>query len=334
MYQVLGRWFQQIPGFAGQQIPGFAGQQFAGQQFAGQQIPGFAGQQFAGQQFAGQQIPGFAGQQQAYGGLPPLRSYQQGIGPQMPGIVALRPAVGDTAYDIPNPSAKLIQNYFASFRDLIPRQSSPALERANTLASLENRDRTFQTGVCRDQYWTAANLATIYPWSTFQLLSTKDWSQLAGDRTNIKFEPEWSDFLNKLGRTYTAAPKLERPSNTEFLDQMKFTNIGNIGICKLNQNPRVRFQEVQGGLLEMQGRYGRHVKEIWNILNDLIFIVEDPDTKAQVVRLHPNVVNSSSKISSQDYVKQKSAAARALLRDFYSDIEDIYMGAVKNLQEV
>jgi hypothetical protein len=272
-----------------------------------------------------------------YGAQQPLVPYRPptayGVG-TMPGTVSLRPVTGDMSYDIPINATKGIMDAFKHFRELLPKESSPAAARAASLSGLENRDRTVQTHVCSDPYWKEPTLKNIYPWATLQFLSIKEWKSLAEDRSkpNI-FEDEWTDFLEKLGGIYssTERPTLERPNGAKFLDQMRFTKANELELCKPSTNPSVRFKEVQGALSELQALYDSHVKKTWNLLNSLIYLIEDPDTKVEVVRLHPNVISAKSGMSSEKYVKEKAKEARRLIADFYIGVERIYSRAVKSL---
>ena len=266
-----------------------------------------------------------------YGQQPirPLQPTRYGVG-MYPGTVSLRPSTGDVSYDIPLSATKGITDTLKLFRELIPKQSSPAAVRANTLVAKENRDRTVQVGVCRDPYWNEPNLGKIYPWATFQFLSIMDWRTLADSRS-VKFHPEWNSFLKKLQEEiYTTAPKFERKGDANFLDQMRFSNLSGLKkeVC---EKGTVRFKEVQDGLLALQGLYERHVPAMWNILNSLIIVIEDPDTKTEIVRLHPNIVSPTATISSKQYVDEQAAKARGLLAEFYEAVERTYMTTVANL---
>jgi hypothetical protein len=332
LFQTLGPWFStHVPGFQAGYVPPVA--------------PGYGLPQPYGapQPYGLPQPYGAPGYGQQYG-LQPIKPVQPltgyGVG-AYPGTVSLQPATGAVSYDIPLAATTLITNRIKSFRDMVPKQSSPAAVRANTLAALENRDRTVQTGACRDPYWTDTNLSKIYPWATLQFLSTKDWKNLADDYNKAAanpnfFEPEWEKFLSGIAGVYSTAPLLQRGANgqAKFLDQISFTKVGEIGICKNNPNPRVRFKEVQDGLLALQGLHERHVAAMWEILNELIFVIEDPDTKTEMVRLHPNVINPASAKSSEEYVKKIATKARGLLAEFYINIEKAYMDSVKSLQVV
>jgi len=280
-------------------------------------------------------------QPQPYG-MPQPQAYGfQGIKPLTPtipyrfdtGAVALRQLTGDYSYDIPLPATTKILNTLKIYRDLIPKQSSPAAVRANTLVTLVNNDRSIQTGICRDPYFTEPILAKIYPWATFQFLCTEDWRTLTDDRTKVRFAGPWGKFISDLASIYTATPKLERGTG-DFLEQMRFTKVGDIQICKTSQNPRVKFNQVQEGLAAIQDRYQQHVKGMWDILNALIIVIQDPDTKADIVRLHPSVVKMDGKASSFDYVDKKARAAQEALGAFYADIERIYAKTIGDMVEV
>jgi hypothetical protein len=216
---------------------------------------------------------------------------------------------------------------------MIPKQSSPAAVRANTLANKENRDRTVQTGVCRDPYWQESNLGKIYPWATFQFLSIKDWKTMADERT-VVFHDDWTNFLSRLTSTYNSAPKFERPNGAKFLNQMRFSNMAALNKMPICERGTVRFKEVQDGLLSLHGLHERHVAAMWNILNSLIIVIEDPDTKTETVRLHPNIVSPTASISSKQYVEDQATKARGLLAEFYASVEEIYMRAVNAMVAV
>lgn len=251
--------------------------------------------------------------------------------------VALRPLTtqvipGVTDFDIPSSSAKSITDTLKMFRSSVSVESSPAAVRATTLAALENRDRTVQTGICTDKYWTMPNLARVYPWSTLQFLSVRDWSALSEDRSKTQFDPEWERFINNLSSLYNGVgtnPKLERPGDTKFLDQMRITNVSNLAICKQSQTPRVAFQEVQAGIQELQALYRDHVRKMWDILNSLILVIVDPETQQEVVRLHPSVVAGAS---SEAYVNERAATAREAIAKYYIDVEKVYLKAGGSLR--
>jgi hypothetical protein len=139
-----------------------------------------------------------------------------------------------------------------------------------------------------------------------------------------------------LGSIYSTSerPTLERPNGAKFLDQLRFTKVNELELCKNGPNPSVRFKEIQTALSELQALYDKHVKTTWNLLNSLIYLIEDPDTNMEVVRLHPNVISSKSGMSSEKYVKEKAKEARRIIAEFYINVERIYTRAVKSLQKV
>ena len=253
-----------------------------------------------------------------YGALPGLRP--------LPGA-----ATGDLTYDIPREASKIILDRFKESRDLLALKSSPAHVRATTLAAAASSDRTVQTNVCSDPYWKEPSLAKIYPWAMLQLLCVRDWKTLGGlDPGKVDFFSEWdTTFLSGLQGIYGTAPLLNRPPNSRLLEQIRFTKTTDLDICKGSLPPYVRAAEVQKGLTKIQEIYATHVKGVWGILNDLIYTLEDPDTKTELVHLHPKVVGGTT--SSAEYVNKKAADARQLLCKFYVDIEREYLGAAKNL---
>jgi hypothetical protein len=91
---------------------------------------------------------------------------------------------------------------------------------------------------------------------------------------------------------------------------------------------------VQDGLLELQGLHERHVATMWKILNDLIYVIVDPETKTEVVRLNPAIVSLTSNKSSKQYVDDKATEARDALLDFYSKVEETYVRTARKLVPV
>jgi hypothetical protein len=285
-------------------------------------------------------MPGayFPQQQQFVQPVQPLRpiSSQQpslriGYGLQQPTLAGAPTTVGDYSYDIPINASESIRAALKQFRELIPTESTPAYARAYTLAGIETKDRTVQTGVCSDTYW-ATTPDKIFPWSTLQFLSIKEWKKLGENRTDALFHDEWITFINDLKTSVydgTKYPKLD--GTTKFLDQMRFSGVDKIEICTKPPRNIVTHQAINDGLLSLQGIYSRHVPKVWAILNDLIFVIKDPDTNQDVVRLHPNVMKGPS---SQAYVDGKAKEARILLTGFYLDVERAYKRAVQSLKPV
>lgn len=257
--------------------------------------------------------------------------------PQQLGALALIPSASSSAqYDIPPNASKAIRETFKEARTLFPQKSSPAKVRSETLAgTLDANTRTVMTGVCSDEYWKEPNLGKIYPWATLQFLSCKSWNDL-GDRTKVKFHDEWDKFLGKMVDLYSPKdgnkfPKFDRGTTKSlFLDQIKFTGAKTIALCATTERPRVQYKAVQDGILRQQGLYEVHVKKMWAILNELILIIVDPETNAEAVRLHPNVIAGDS----LTYVETKAEEARNAIAEFYYKVEEEYVNAVKLLEPV
>jgi len=70
------------------------------------------------------------------------------------------------------------------------------------------------------------------------------------------------------------------------------------------------------------------VKRVWEILNALVIVIQDPDTKADVVRLHPAVLRGSSFA----YVTEQAAKARDMLATYYVAVEKSYLETVSVLK--
>lgn len=247
-------------------------------------------------------------------------------------IPGLRQA--DGAFDIPDSARRFMSARFRKYRELIPKESSPAAVRAHTLAALPRPDSTIQTGVCHDPYW-AENPNNIYSWATLQLLFVEDWKTLSDDYGRTQFKPEWKTrFLDPLMRIYNGVdvPKLE--GGGKVLEQMRFSKVSEIRVCKTRQDPRVGFREVQNCLIQLHGLYDSHIVHMWRIINSLIFTIVDPATKKEMVRLHPNVVNSSKKISTKEYVETIAKEARERIADFYIEVEKVYTETVKTLKDL
>jgi hypothetical protein len=243
------------------------------------------------------------------------------------------PAPTTATYDLSKPSADVILRTLRNYRQLIPDESSPAAVRAFTLAGKVNPDRTVNTDVCNDPYWRLGGLHLIYPWATLQFLCVNNWEKLGTSGGKDVFHPIWTTFLNGLRGLYpdasgnTAHPRIAGPKENQVLNGLTFTQIGNPAICKDSRSPRVRFIKVQDGLLTLQGRYERHVRRVWEILNSLIVVIVDPETREQTVRLHPNVYGSASGA----YVEKQAATAREALTEFYLGVETDYLKTVDAL---
>ena len=66
---------------------------------------------------------------------------------------------------------------------------------------------------------------------------------------------------------------------------------------------------------------------MWDILNSLIVVIEDPDTKKDLVRLNPAVLQGSTKT----YIDNVAKNAMKLIAIHYIEIEKIYTDVVKVL---
>jgi hypothetical protein len=250
----------------------------------------------------------------------------------------IRPTTSSSVYyHIPQAATKNILEIIKAFSTLVVQKSNPAAVRARTLAYRINSNRSILTGICSDPYWNEPNKNYIYPWSTFQFLSTKDWSSVTqGNQGKIQYDEEWTGFISDLRGIYNGsdnAPKLEISTGVESLYQLKFTGTNAFPACKLKRQGEttvsVKFQEVQTILAQLQEEYNRHTSAIWDILNSLIFVVEDPDTKTPIASLHPNVFQNDS---TQAYVSDKAKEARKAIRAFYTNVERIYVDGCRSLK--
>lgn len=255
--------------------------------------------------------------------------------------IALRPidpALGaGIQYDIPLAATKTITDTLKSFRELLAKQSSPAATRAVTLSTKVNEGppRSIQTNICRDPYWTASNLSSVYPWATLQFMSITDWTKLSRESRvadNILM-PEWRKFVDDLERLYATSGGMTLVRSTPtsyFLDQLRVTGVDKLRVCAEGRAGSVAFLPVQEALSEIQEIYTAHVKAMWDILNSLIVVIVDPAKKTEVVRLHPAVFGTTVK-SSKAYVEEKAAAARKLISEFYLRVETIYVNTINKL---
>lgn len=244
------------------------------------------------------------------------------------------PAAAPAAvYDIPLPATKNILDAFKLFRDALPKESSPAAVRALTLSAKVNPDRTIQTNICRDPYWSESNLLRIYPWATLQFLFVERYEAMSTESSGT-FSAAWkTQFVDPLKALYDGrggAPRLTAsPEGSLFLNRLNFS-APTLPLCAETTTPRVGFREVQDGLLRLQELYETHVKRIWEILNALVIVIQDPDTKAEVVRLHPAVLRGGS----YEYVKAQAEKARTQLATYYLAVEKSYLETVAALKPV
>jgi hypothetical protein len=255
------------------------------------------------------------------------------IQPAMAITPATAPGAGAT-YDISAPSADTILKLLQNYKQLVPDESSPAAVRAFTLAGKVNPDRTVNTDVCNDPYWLSGGLHLIYPWATLQFLCVNDWEKLGTSGGKDVFHPIWiNKFLTGLRGIYDGGegkPRIAGPADNQVLNGLTFADVGKVAVCATARNPRVRFIKIQDGLLGLQGRYERHVRRVWELLNALIIVIVDPETREQTVRLHPRVYAAKS----NEYVNTQAAAARELLTEFYLGIEQDYLATVQRLEAI
>jgi hypothetical protein len=232
-------------------------------------------------------------------------------------------------YHIPLIATNNIMTIFKKYSKVIPMESSPAVVRAYALRGTSDPEtRKFQPRVCDDDYWRKTDLSDITPWATFQFLSTSDWESLK-DQASAKLEPEWDGFLSDLESIYTGdnCPRLTRVTpGAKLLPLLKFTDIANTKLCKFKETPYVEFRKIQDGILRLQGLYAENTKRMWAILNSLIQIIKDPESKVEMIRLNDAVLKGPS---SHAYVEQKAREAREALRSYYAAVEREYVGIIK-----
>ncbi len=240
------------------------------------------------------------------------------------------PTVDSSRFDIPITATGELQKQIKRFNASMTQESSPAAVRAYTLAAEEQANRTVRTAVCRDLYWTQPDLNRVYPWATFQLLAVTDLTKL-GDRTATRFVPQWTDFLTGIQSTYRSiglTMDLPPKGTPAYLDQMRIKGLDTLPLCK--SGGLARYKEIQDGILRLQGLYDAHVKTIWGILNRLVIVIVDPETKTDLVKLHPKVLTPGN--SSQAYVESLAEEARDAISKFYVDVERTYVGTIQQIQ--
>lgn len=162
-----------------------------------------------------------------------------------------------------------------------------------------------------------------------------------------KLSSEWATFLAGLRELYktegeTGLPSLSSPTpapatgtgtGPQALEDLRFLNVAKAKGCdKPGLSPRVRFQEIQNGVLRLQGLYEEHAKEVWKILNSLVYLIEDPDSKAELVRLNPKIFSGGG--STRSYVEEKAKEARELLINYYLEIEKTYTETIKRMRVI
>jgi len=273
-------------------------------------------------------------------------------------------------YVIPPPAAKTILTTFRRHAGEIGAANNPAQIRATLLAGQVLRDRTIQTRICQDPYWNAATLATVYPWAALQFLCIENIRALgatttpaaplqpvvpqpvAGSAAGLiptaqvqppaatptitrpKLSAEWLEFVSGLRAVYSGAeglPKLTPAAATQSLEDLRFLDVAKARGCGTpGRSPRARFQEIQNGVLRLQGLYEEHAKAVWKLLNSLVFVLEDPDRKSEIVRLNPQIFSSG--MSTSAFIEGKAVEARNLLKDFYLTVEKTYTETILRMR--
>jgi hypothetical protein len=249
-----------------------------------------------------------------------------------------RPALIDTTqYDIPPASGKMIQSVFNSFKGQVSAKSNPAAVRAFMLTRAE-RNRVILTGVCEDEFWKLPTMLAVHPWATFYFLCMRDWTKV-GDRSgapapglkpNVSGDvhPQWNEFLDRIAGSY-ATNDIGITLTRGSADQVRFSDPGKIKGC-----PAVTgsYKDVGTAVIALRDAYTAHAKRVWSLLDELIFVVDDPATKTQAVVLHP-MVTANNAVATKDYVEERANRARDAIRDFYATVEDIYAKAIAAMQK-
>ena len=308
-----------VPGPGGFAPGGFAPGGFAPGGFApgGFAPGGFAPGGFAPGGFAGQ---GFAGQ--GFGGMP--------LPPQQQRRLAAAPtAAGGTA--IPQSAVMAFDSVVKRFID----NSCPAAIRATTLAATIHKDRTVATNICVDEYWKKTKIDSIYPYATLQLLCYEDVTKL-GTQDPRAMNQTWIDFVEALRQIFPVSPpgtKTQKipsiePTNAYFLNQIGFKMANKLDICASGPTVTVQYPAVQDALIKINQSYTAHIAKMWDILNSLVVVIEDPDTKKDLVRLNPALLTGSTK----ENIEVISKNAMKLIAIHYIEIEKIYTDAVKTVE--
>ena len=236
----------------------------------------------------------------------------------------------DVQYAIPDPTASRdILKTVESFRDLYIKKSCPASVRANTLSvSFDKTTHTTRTGVCNDPYWKEGHLGKLLPYMTLQFLCVHDWDKYGKRDTTVR---EWKDFLNGLAEIYTTSLRgyTLRSHDTPRLETISF-NVQGLPVCTTSQSPFVKFGKVQEALDAIHTEYEDHVKQIWQIINELVVVFTDPDTRESMVRINPK----ATKMNSSIYINAVAHKAIKQISAHYLNIERIYFGAAQGLEPV
>ena len=333
MFSAIGAWLQtRVPGAGALPYPGAAAV-YPGAGAAAVYPGAGAAAVYPGAGAAAGYYPGA-------GFVPPAPAgYYPGASVAYPSITAARPTIDSAYFQIPSKSSRdSIIKTFKDWRNILPKQSNPAVVRALTLRGTLTDRRNVITNVCNDPYWSEkGTLDKIYPWATFQFLSIKDWGTANDPTRKMDFYLEWKDFVESMSGKSTeggAAIKyvkfVRNVADTYDLRHIRFSpKEEGIPVCKSGKI-EVRPERVQTGIARLQKLYSDHVKSCWKILTELVFIIADPATKTEQVQLHP----ATTSVDSLDYVNRHAEQARRLLRSFYLNVEYEYQEAAANLVSV
>jgi hypothetical protein len=279
--------------------------------------------------------PGGGGPGGGYGG-PGGGPYSTGyVTPQARGAYyPTMVAAATGASDVPIPAVEAFLKQLDTLKPTFIENSCPAAIRAITLAAAIHADRTVSTNVCLDEFWKKRTLNTIYPYATLQVLCAEDLTKL-GTPDPRNMSQTWVDFIEALRQVYPVVPAGAKtqlipsiePTNVYFLDQLGY-RMGTLDLCKAGPTVTVDYPAVQAALIKINQSYTAHVAKMWDILNSLIVVIEDPDTKKDLVRLNPAVLQGSTKTYIDDVAKN----AMKLIAIHYIEIEKIYTDVVKVLE--
>ena len=213
--------------------------------------------------------------------------------------------------------------------------SCPAAIRATTLAATIHKDRTVATNICVDEYWKKTKIDSIYPYATLQLLCYEDVTKL-GTQDPRSMNQTWIDFVEALRQVFPVQPpgtKTQKipsiePTNAYFLNQIGFKMTTKLDICASGPTVTVQYPAVQDALIKINQSYTAHIAKMWDILNSLVVVIEDPDTKKDLVRLNPALLTGSTKAN----IEAISKNAMKLIAIHYIEIEKIYTDAVRAVE--
>lgn len=328
LYTVLGRFLtERIAGYQpGQPVAAYGQQQVQAQaqaQYPWTQPPLPWQQPPAYRPPINQQLP-----IQPPGTYQPPAAYQPPA-PRLPlGQVPVlgRPALIDTTqYDIPPASGKMIQSVFNSFKGQVSAKSNPAAVRAFMLTRAE-RNRVILTGVCEDEFWKLPTMLAVHPWGTFYFLCMRDWTKVGDKGGDV--HPQWNEFLDRISNSY-ATNDIGITLTRGSAEQVRFSDPAKIKGCPAITGS---YNNVGAAVIALRDAYTAHAKRVWALLDELIFVVDDPATKTQAVVLHP-LVTANNAVATKDYVEERANRARDAIRDFYATVEDIYAKAIAAMQK-